>query len=331
VLDKTNSTGELKMNRRTLLKYSVGVGVGISASQGLNPLWASQETEKPKFKLDLCGGRVGIEANQSQLIDLASANGFTAVEPLDWDLKKMDQKALDAIQEKRKSANLQWSAAGLPVEFRKSEEKFKEDLGNLAATAKLLQSVGVTRIGTWIMPCHESLTYRSNFRQHADRLKEAAKVLEQHGLKLGLEYVGTKSLRISKKFSFVHTMQETGELIAEIGQSNVGYILDSWHWTMAGESGDDIRSLTNEQVVAVDLNDAPAGIELDQQMDTVRELPMATGVIKCSEFMKALVDIKYDGPARAEPFNKTLNAMDNEGAVKATAEAMKKAFATVGA
>lgn len=319
------------MNRRTLLKYSLGVGVGVSASSTGRVLWASQDAEKPKFRLDLCGGRVGIEANQNQLIDLASANGFTAVEPLDWDLKKMDQKALDAIQEKRKAANLEWSAAGLPVEFRKSEEKFKEDLNNLAATAKILQSVGVTRVGTWIMPCHESLTYRSNFRQHADRLRETAKVLEQHGLSLGLEYVGTKSLWTSKRFPFLHTMEETKELISDIGQSNVGFVLDTWHWTMAGESADDIRSLTNEQVVAVDLNDAPAGIELDQQKDTVRELPMSTGTIKCGEFMKALVDINYDGPVRAEPFNKALNALDNEAAVKATADAMKKAFATVGA
>jgi len=315
------------MNRRTLLKYSLGSGIGISTGRSL---WASPKADQPKFKLDMCGGRVGIDANQSQLIDLASANGFTAVEPLEWDLKKMDQKALEAIQQKRSAAGLQWSAAGLPVEFRKSKEKFAEDLKNLAATSKLLQSVGVTRIGTWIMPCHESLTYRANFRQHADRLKETAKVLGQHGLKLGLEYVGTKSLRISKRFSFVHTMQETKELIGEIGQDNVGFILDTWHWTMAGESADDIRSLKNEQVVAVDLNDAPAGIERDQQKDNVRELPMATGVIKCGDFMKALVDIKYDGPVRAEPFNKALNALDNETAAKTTAEAMKKAFATVG-
>ena len=323
------------MNRRTLLKYSLGAGVGLSINHGLSltghAFWASQNADKPMFKLDLCGGRVGIEANQSQLIELASANGFAAVEPLDWDLQKMDQKALDAIQEKRKSANLEWGAAGLSVEFRKSEEKFKEDLKNLPAIAKALQNVGVTRVGTWIMPCHESLTYRSNFRQHADRLKETAKVLEQHGLKLGLEYVGTKSLWSSKRFPFLHTMAETKELISEIGQNNVGFILDTWHWTMAGESADDIRSLTNEQVVAVDLNDAPSGIEFDQQQDTVRELPMATGTINCSEFMKALVDIKYDGPVRAEPFNKALNAMDNDAAAKETAEAMKKAFATVGA
>jgi hypothetical protein len=42
-----------------------------------------------------------------------------------------------------------------------------------------------------------------------------------------------------------------------------------------------------------------------------------------------LVQIGYDGPVRAEPFNKTLNAMDNEPAVAATAAAMKKAFALV--
>jgi len=324
------------MNRRTLLKYSLGVGVGIglSTNHSLNAkglhFWPSQNRKQPKFKLDLCGGRVGIEANQSELIDLASANGFTAVEPLEWNLKTMDEKALGAIQEKRNAAKLQWSAAGLPVEFRKSDEKFKEDLKNLAATAKILQSVGVTRIGTWIMPCHDSLTYRANFRQHTDRLKETAKLLEQHGLNLGLEYVGTKSLRISKRFSFVHTMEETKELLEAIGQNNVGFILDTWHWTMAGESGDDIRTLKNENVVAVDLNDAPIGIELDKQKDNVRELPMATGTIKCAEFMKALVDIGYDGPVRAEPFSKALNALDNEAAVKATAEAMKRALATVG-
>jgi sugar phosphate isomerase/epimerase len=321
------------MNRRTILKYSIGVGAGAYLLSK-SPLGFANNIgaqEQAKFKLDLCGGRVGIEANQEQLIDLAKANGFTAVEPLVWDLQKYDQKKLDELKAKLTEAKMVWSAANLPVEFRQTEEKFQEDLKALPVAAKALQSAGVTRIGTWLMPCHESLTYRANFRQHSKRLKETAAVLEQHGLRLGLEYVGTKSLWTKMRFPFVHTMQETGELIAVIGQNNVGYILDSWHWTMASENGDHIRALKNEQVVAVDLNDAPAGIELDQQNDTVRELPMATGVVDAKAFLQALVDIKYDGPIRAEPFNKTLNDLDNAAAAKSTAEAMKKAFATVGA
>jgi hypothetical protein len=39
-----------------------------------------------------------------------------------------------------------------------------------------------------------------------------------------------------------------------------------------------------------------------------------------------LVEIGYDGPTRAEPFNQPLRDMDDEDALKATADAMKKAF-----
>jgi sugar phosphate isomerase/epimerase len=81
--------------------------------------------------------------------------------------------------------------------------------------------------------------------------------------------------------------------------------------------------------VACDLNDAPAGLAVDEQMDLRRELPAATGVIDVQTFLQALVQIGYDGPVRAEPFNEALNAMDNEAAVTATADAMRKAFALV--
>jgi sugar phosphate isomerase/epimerase len=82
-------------------------------------------------------------------------------------------------------------------------------------------------------------------------------------------------------------------------------------------------------VVACDLNDAPAGIDIDQQLDGRRELPAATGVIDLKAFLSALVEIGYDGPIRAEPFNQPLRDMPDEQALAATAAAMKKAFALV--
>ena len=320
------------MNRRILLKRSLATAATLLTT----PAWSlarSTETNRrgePKYQMDLCGGRVGIDANQDGLIELASKNGFNAVEPLVWELKSKTPEQVAALKSKLAEKKLVWSAANLPVEFRQSDKKFKEDLAALPDFAKGLQNAGVTRIGTWIMPCHESLTYRANFRLHSTRLNEAAKILKDHGLRLGLEYVGTKSLWTQKRYPFMHTMKETSELIAVIGLDNVGFILDSWHWTMAGESVDDIKSLKNEQIVACDLNDAPAGIEQDQQNDTTRELPMATGVIDVKAFLNALVASGYDGPIRAEPFSKSLNEMDNEAAAAATGEAMKKAFASVG-
>jgi sugar phosphate isomerase/epimerase len=81
----------------------------------------------------------------------------------------------------------------------------------------------------------------------------------------------------------------------------------------------------NQDIVSVDLNDAPAGIPREQQIDGQRELPAATGIIPVASFLNALLKVGYDGPLRAEPFNKALNEMDNDAACIATIAALKKA------
>ncbi len=48
-------------------------------------------------------------------------------------------------------------------------------------------------------------------------------------------------------------------------------------------------------------------------------------MIDAAGFVKALVQVGYDGPVRPEPFNKVLNELDNEAACAATIAAMKKA------
>jgi sugar phosphate isomerase/epimerase len=133
----------------------------------------------------------------------------------------------------------------------------------------------------------------------------------------------------SKRYPFVHTMAEMKDLIGEIGAPNAGLLLDTFHWWNAGETAEDILSLKNEQVVSVDLNDAPAGVPRDQQLDNRRELPCATGVIDVGAFLNALNQIGYDGPVRAEPFNKAINALPKEEACAAAAKALKQAVALI--
>ena len=178
-------------------------------------------------------------------------------------------------------------------------------------------------------PTHDSLTYLANFRQHQQRLSEVAQILADHQLRFGLEYVGPKTSWTAGRFPFVHTMTEARELLAAIAQPNVGLVLDSWHWYTAHETRDDLLSLSNQDIVACDLNDAPQGVEIDAQVDSRRELPAATGVIDLKAFLSALVELGYDGPVRAEPFNRDLNALPNAEAVAATAAALNKAFALI--
>jgi sugar phosphate isomerase/epimerase len=282
-----------------------------------------------KFTLDLRPGSIGVKADQREAIRLAKQFGFESVNPDPAYLGKLSSGERKELAAELKQQNLAWGAAGLPVDFRKDETTFRGSAQNLPKLAAAMQEAGVTRVGTWLMPCHDELTYVANFRQHARRLRECATILEDHGQRCGLEYVGPKTLWTSKRYPFLHSMAETKDLIAEIGVDNMGFILDSWHWYTAGETIEDLRSLSNKDIVACDLNDAPTGKAIDEQIDNQRELPMATGVIDLDGFLRALVAIGYDGPVRAEPFNKTLNQMDNEQAVAATAKAMKEAFALI--
>ena len=123
-------------------------------------------------------------------------------------------------------------------------------------------------------------------------------------------------------------MAEMKELIAEIDRPNVGFVLDSWHWYTAGETKKDLLTLRAGQIVSVDLNDAPAGVAVDQQMDGKRELPAATGVIDVATFSGRAASVwAYDGPVRAEPFNDAVRKMAPAEALVATKAAIDKAFA----
>jgi sugar phosphate isomerase/epimerase len=82
-------------------------------------------------------------------------------------------------------------------------------------------------------------------------------------------------------------------------------------------------------VISVDLNDAPKGVPVDQRIDSSRELPAATGVIDLKAFLGSLKEIGYKGPVRAEPFNKTVESMPPDEAVRVTAASLDKAFALV--
>ncbi|TWU42464.1 sugar phosphate isomerase/epimerase family protein [Novipirellula artificiosorum] len=312
-------------DRRRFFQHVMALGGVAAASSQAFAKDASSGTRK--YTMDLNGGGIGVNVGVEESIALASKYGFESVGISSGTLAKLSEDEIAQLKEKRQQAGLVWGASGLAVDFRRSREKFEADLKSLPAHAKALQSAGVTRVSTWLTPSSDQLTYNKNFGQHAERLRRVATVLQDHGVRFGLEYVGPRTSRMKTRYSFIHTLAETQELIAAIDVPNMGVVLDSWHWYTAEETIDDLMTLSNDDVVACDLNDAPSGLGIDEQQDASRELPAATGVIDIAAFLRALVAIGYDGPVRAEPFNKTLNAMDNDAAVKTTAAAMKKAFA----
>jgi sugar phosphate isomerase/epimerase len=316
------------VTRRTALR-TLAAGGFAAAFHGLGPA-SGQPPAGRKMTIDLVCGNIGVKATLPEAIALAAKHGFESVAPDAGFLAGLSDAQLADLQSEMKGKRLVFGAAGLGVNFRGDDETFRAGLKTLPRDARALQRAGVTRVGTWLSPGHNRLTYLANFRQHTDRLREVTAVLGDHGLRFGLEYVGPKTSWSALKYPFIHTMPEARELIAAIGRDNVGLVLDSWHWYCAGESPDDIKALANKDVVAVDLNDAPKGIPVDRQRDSVRELPATTGVIDLKGFLSALLAIGYDGPVHAEPFKADLRKLPPDEAVAQTARSMRAAFALIG-
>jgi sugar phosphate isomerase/epimerase len=315
-----------RLNRRKFLAVS-GLGA-VSLSRVAPSAKAGETPSAPqgRFYTVLSCGRIGVKADFRESIDFAVKYGFEGVDPDPGYFSQLSDEGLKELLDEMRSKNLKLGSAMLPVEFRKDDSTFSDSLKKLSPVAKVLQKAGVVRISTWILSFSDDLTYLQNFRTHAYRLRACAEVLKDHGQRLGLEYVGPKTSWRSQKHPFIHTLSETKELIVAIGATNLGVQLDSYHWFNAEETEQDLLTLRNEDIITVDLNDAPAGVPLDRQMDLSRELPAATGVIPVKAFLDALRKIGYDGPTQAEPFNAALRAMPREEACAATAAAMKRAL-----
>lgn len=84
-------------------------------------------------------------------------------------------------------------------------------------------------------------------------------------------------------------------------------------------------------MVDVHLNDAPAGVHVNELVNGVRCLPGATGVVVLNTFFGALTRPGYDDPAVVEPFNAPLRAMIPEDAMQTTAAALSRVWRSCGA
>ena len=279
---------------------------------------------------DLGLGALGHPCDLPIALELAARHGFGGVDPDVGHLCGLGSRAqVQELADDLTSRGLRWGLGGLPVSVTAAPAVFAEQLAALPQIAEVLAAAGVGALGTWIRPMDDALTYRRNWRRHVGRVALVAGVLDDAGIRLGLEYVGPKTFWSTERFPFVHTLAELRELIADTGAGNVGVILDTYHWYAAGEVPADLRELTGSDIISVDLNDARDDLERDEQQDQDRRLPGTTGVIDLSGFVDVLGDLGYDGPVKAEPFLPSLAERPVDEVLAEVSALLRRALARV--
>lgn len=198
-------------------------------------------------------------------------------------------------------AGVKPAAWGLPVAWSGPEEEWKQGVETLKGYAAAAEALGCDRTMTWILSGSNDRTFEQNLAFHIERFTPIAAVLNDHGVRLGLEFLGPQTIYKSFTHRFVHTMAGMLEMGDQIGP-NVGLLLDCWHWYTAGGTLEELAKLDQRRVVYVHVNDAPVGVALEDHIDNQRGLPGATGVIDLPGFLRALEAIGYDGPVTPEPF-----------------------------
>jgi sugar phosphate isomerase/epimerase len=270
---------------------------------------------------------LGLKADIEEAVGLAKAVGFKGV---DLDPGAAQSYGPSKLKDLLAQRGLLIGGCSLPVDHRGDEQNFKDALADLPRSAAIAREVGCTRFATWMPSGSNDYPYAQNFDRMRSRLREIASVLRDYGCRLGVEFIGPKTFRAQFKHEFIWNLPGMIELSRAVGAPNIGLLLDSWHWYTSGGDLAQIANLRAEQVVYVHVNDAPAGIDREQQVDKVRALPMETGVIDLPGFLKALNHIGYDGPVTPEPFAPQLGEMAPLDAAKLVAQGMQKAWRAAG-
>ena len=280
---------------------------------------------------------LGLDLPAKATLELASEAGFEGVDLMVRDIVESGGD-LRELRARMNDLGLRGGAWPLPVTWRADGERFAHDLGRLPKLAAAAAALGLTRTGTWVMPetpeRPESEAARADHLAaigdlHLLRLGAIARVLAEHGCRLGLEVIGVASSRTGRGWPFVTRLAELDRWLGTLWDEapNLGILLDGFHLYAAGETIEAGLKWGVDRVVWVHLADLPAAATPDRGAirDDDRGLPDECGVIDSRSLLQRLAEGGYDGPVTVEPLGtcRSLAGLTAESAIRKAATALR--------
>ena len=269
---------------------------------------------------------------------LAARLGYGGI---DWGLGPAKTAGLEATRALFADLKIQPTIVGLPMTAQVAfgdETAFKNALPQLADDVAFVAAVGCRRMMLVLSPRSEQArdARRTLVR---DRLAMVGDVLAKSDIRLGLEFLGPLYMRMggpagrggsapaAPQQPFIYTLPETVALGRDCG-SNVGVVLDIWHWYHSGGTVEEILATDKTRIVHVHISDARA-MAAEDVRDNMRLMP-GEGIVNVTGFLRALQKIGYAGGVAPEPLGRIPPDMGAEDAARlafdTTSAAMRRAF-----
>lgn len=277
----------------------------------------------------LSPGSLGISASPNELIEPALSYGFKGFE-LDVVsfAAQVEREGLQASRRLLDSAKLKMGYFRLPLQLAADDAEFNPALETLKSQAKLAADLGCTRCiaslaAADIRPLHQ------NFDFHRKRIVAVAKVLDEHGIQLGLGFTATCDAEALGDFEFIRSFEGLGMLLSMTPAKNVGMAVDVYDLWSCHSSFDAVKN-ARFKVVAVFLADGPAGIDPADALQNQRLLPGESGVIDSSAVLTALAESGYDGPVVPLPHPDRFKQTGRQQIFKTTSEKLDQVWKSAG-
>ncbi len=258
------------------------------------------------MQLSLNGVILGQRLDFEGYLIVASEAGFAGADfSIEGAMAVADDRGIEVVKALFDEYEVQPAVWGIPVNWRGSEQEFEATLADFPRFAGFAAEIGCPRACTWLPPTVDTEA-REFYQMAVARWRKVGQVAEEYGVRLGLEWVGTPTLRESGN-EFIYRMDQVLEMEAEIGVDSLGLLVDSFHWYTAGHSAEELAALPVEKIVHVHINDAPDK-PVEQQIDNQRLLP-GEGIIDLPGFLGALKATGYTDFMGVETFNEELKAL----------------------
>ncbi len=239
-----------------------------------------------------------INGRQSELIELALTYGFRSI---DIDMSEMLRRSQrssidDAAKYLRAAENLSVGGFAVDVDLDADDETFTSQVGALHPLAEVAAELNVSRGYIFAPNATDRLPYHEYFDTQLKRLDQIAEVLGGKNIRLGVGFHAGKELAEGKEFAFAQNVEGFLALVKGVGNSNVGFLIDTWDWVIGDGTIDQISGLTAEQIVAVRMASLAADVDPAKATSKDRVLPEKEGALDHVAVMKHLVAIGFDGP-----------------------------------
>jgi len=132
-------------------------------------------------------------------------------------------------------------------------------------------------------------------------LTELSAVAAKYNVSLAFEFLGQPDCS-------VQTLSLANEIVSEVGRSNIGLVIDSFHFYAGGSTLESISDLDPSRLFIFHINDAE-DLPREQLEDRHRLLP-GLGILPLKQIADALKSIGYDGVASVEIFRPEYWARD---------------------